>query len=197
MASQNNFKSRKQTYAKYAHRWPKLKKEEAEFGPGKREFVICPECENVYFDKSWKPGLNKEKIRHLKAEKRLKFSICPACRMIKNEKFEGQVILKNVPERFKKDILNTIANMAEQAYEKDPQDRIIKVQSPPKESRFQRGPTGQAKSKIQNNIEILTTENQLAVRIAKKISQTFKGKLEIQHSYQEDPIRAKVIWGKD
>jgi len=43
-----------------------------------------------------------------------------------------------------------------------------------------------------SDIEILTTENQLAVRIGKKLKKTFKGKLEIKHSHEESTTR--VVW---
>ena len=95
--------------------------------------------------------------------------------MIKNKKFEGEVIVKNVSSKVKANLINLIKNFGKEAFKKDPQDRVISI--------------------IDNGsqLRILTTENQLAQRLGKKLSQVFKGRLSVSHSKGESILRAQVI----
>jgi len=152
---------------------PKPKKEEAEFGPGKKDIIICPECGCVYYFKSWHHRL--EDYPHLKEDKNVNFSLCPACQMIKEGKFEGEILIENCPKEIEKELIALVKNMGEKAFEKDPQDRVISI-----------------KKLKKGKIQVLTTENVLAIKIAKKIKETFKGKLKIVFSKEESTARAKI-----
>ena len=157
-------------------RHQRSRKEESEFGLGQKEFLKCSDCGVVYFDKSWHHGLLEEKQEHLKENRQFKFTLCPACKMAKDKIFEGEVVvkLKSKNEKVKSDVLNTIKNSDEQARERDPMDRILWAEDKGDEVRF------------------FTSENQLAVRIGKKLESSFLGsKLEIKHT-GEDMIR--VYW---
>lgn len=154
--------------------FPKSKKEEAEFGKGKKDIIICPKCESVYFYKSWHHHLKD--YPHLSENKELRFVLCPACRMIASKKYEGEVIIENPPSHLKEVLINTIKNVGKIAFERDPQDRIISI-----------SPQG-------SSIRVITTENQLAARIAKKIKKAFKSKIKIQYSKSESIARARVIF---
>lgn len=140
---------------------------------------MCKKCGIVYWNKSWH---NKTDSPHILAETslalKIKFVLCPACQMIKDKKYEGEIFLSAVPERFRNNIKFLAENYGERAFREDPMDRIISI----KEER--------------NNIQILTTENQLAQRLAKKINETFGGKLRvaISHSHEEDVIRIKIFF---
>lgn len=153
--------------------FPKKRENISEFKKGSREYVICPECSSVYYHKSWHRAFEGDK--HFTENKNVKFAICPADKMIKNKQFEGQIILENVPEILRGDLFNLIENMGERAFKHDPMDRIISIKDK------------------KDAIEVLTTENQLAVRIAKKIQNIFgkriDGRGEIKYSHGEDPAR--------
>ena len=70
--------------------------------------------------------------------------------------------------------MNTIKNSDKQAQERDPMDRILWTEE------------------REDGIHIFTSENQLAVKIGKKLKSSFGGsKLEIKHS-GEDVTR--VYW---
>lgn len=157
-------------------RHQRSRKEEAEFGPGEKEFLTCSECGVVYFDKSWHHGLLEEKQKHLKENKQFKFTLCPVCKMKKDKTFEGELVikLKTYNLKLKTEILNTINNSDKQAQERDPLDRILWMEDNGDE------------------VRIFTSENQLAVKIGKKLESSFpKSTLEIKHS-GEDIIR--VYW---
>ena len=151
----------------------RAKKEEQEFGAGRSEFIVCSDCDAVYYEKSWHHGFTDYK--HLKENKRVNFAVCPACQMIKDQKFEGKVVFENVPSEYKEDILNNIKNTGERAHKRDPMDRIIDI----KES--------------EGNIEVFTTENQLARIIARQIASAYKNtKTDIKWSKEESAARIVV-----
>lgn len=145
-----------------------------EFGPGRKPFLLCSECENVYWKKSWHSDFPPKIV----PEKRdVRFAVCPACKMAKGRTFEGQIIIRNVPVKVKKDLLNLIKNSDKQARAKDPQDRVLQIRA--------QG----------SNVEVQTSENQLAVRLAKKIAQTFikPKKPKITYSREGNDIARATI----
>lgn len=161
------------TFGVYRKKIEKSKKDEQEFGPGKKEFTVCSDCNAVYYEKSWHHGFTD--YRHLTENKQINFAVCPACQMIKDNQFEGQVIFENVPKEHKDEVVNNIKNTGERAYKRDPMDRIIGI----KESG--------------SNIEVLTTENQLARIIARQIASAYKNtKTDIQWSKEESVARIVV-----
>jgi len=164
----------------FHHKTPKPKKDREEFGPGKTDIIICKECGAAYYYKSWHHRL--EDYPELSQSKPIKFTLCPACRMIESGKYEGEVMVENFPEEIEKELKNLIENFGERARERDPLDRIISI----KESKTKRG----------KNLRILTTENQLAQRLGKKINEVFgkKHKVVISHSDSEDVIRVRVVF---
>ncbi len=159
-----------------APRRQRSKKDEQEFGLAKKEFIICPDCESVFFDKAWHHSL-EEDVKHLTDKKNIKFKICPVCRMEKDKTFEGELVITLSKEKLaeKNEIINVVKNSDKQAQAHDPMDKILWIEYKGSE------------------IRVLTSENQLAVRIGKKLESAFKGSaLEIKHSHEEDLIR--VFW---
>ena len=180
----------------YPLKLPREKREEQEFGPGKIDYLICPECHCVYFDKSWHHSLEQD-IKRFKEEKQVKFQLCPACQMIKDGRFEGEIIIENVPEQFREDIKKLAKNFGKRAFGIDPMDRIISFQEKTvKRPSTQRKKGASSRKEFEGlkDIQILTTENQLAVRLAKKIDEIFGGKpkTSISYSKEEDIVRIKI-----
>jgi len=157
-------------------RHQRSRKEESEFGLAGKEFLKCSDCGIVYFDKSWHHGLFEEKQTHLKENRQFKFTLCPACKMKHNKLYEGELVvkLKAKSYKLKADILNTIKNSDKQGQEWDPLDRILWTEE------------------REDGIHFFTSENQLAVKIGKKLKSSFPGsKLEIKHS-GEDIMRVYI-----
>jgi hypothetical protein len=168
------------SFSKFRKKIERSKKEEQEFGPGKKNIAICTKCEAVYYYKSWHHKL--EDYRHFSLDKSISFVLCPACQMIEDNKFEGQVIIENVPEEYNNDVVRNIENTGARAFERDPMDRIINVKcqmSQPKAD------PPRAENVKCYNIEVLTTENQLARNIAKQVERAYKG------------AKANVSWSKE
>lgn len=156
--------------------FPKSRKEESEFGKGKKDIVICKKCNAVYFYKSWHHQL--EEYSHIKEDKKLKFILCPACQMIKDKKYEGEVIMENIPLDLRKNIVNTIKNVGKEAFKRNSQSRIIYIKEIEKNKK----------------IRVLTTENQLAVRIGKKIKSAYHPEMKIQYAKKESTIEVKLFF---
>lgn len=155
-------------------RWPKSKKEEQEFGAGKNKITVCPQCDAIYYYKSWHHDFLDYKGTNL--DKEVIFKLCPADQMKKDGFFEGEVIIDNFPNEQGEEILNIIENTGEKARKQDILDRILNIE------------------KLNNKIIVTTSENQLAQKIGKNINKAKKGsKLEESFS-EEDVIRVRVYW---
>ena len=145
-----------------------------EFGRPRADFVVCPSCGAVFDDKRWKAGFHL--VRDARETKKVFFHLCPACAMVRQGQFEGEVVAIGVPERRIAETVARIESVGRTAAKRDPLDRIIRVS--------RRGRT----------IVVTTTENQLAVRVGKAVRAILGGRLLIRWSHEEDIVR--VRWQK-
>lgn len=192
-------KQRNQQTGDFRPQGPRPQKKE--YGAGKVDYVICPECHCVYLDKGWHHSLDQD-IDRLKEDKEIQFEKCPACIMIENKQFEGEVVVEGPPVDNKDQIKNMVENSGDRAFEEDPMDRVISIQEKQVErptAQEKRGKESREQVKGRTDLRVLTTENQLAVRIAKKIEQSFgaKPELDIKYSHQDQVARAKVIFSEE
>jgi len=158
-------------------RGPDRHKKELDAELGKKDYIVCPNCRSVYYKKGWHHKVDED-IDNLKEDKEVQFKKCPACKMIENKQFQGEIVIKEPPADKKDQMKNLIQNFGETAFEKDPMDRIISV------------------GEKENSIRVLTTENQMAVQLAKKINQSFgnKAEVDIKYSHKDKVARVKVIF---
>lgn len=147
---------------------------EAEFGPGKVEFTVCPEGGEVYYHKHWHHAL--EDFKHLSEKKKFVFKLCPFHLMVKNKQYEGELLIEGVPAKYRDELVGLIENSGERGRRIDPMDRIIKIET-----------KGGA-------IRVETSENQLAQKIANKIRDRFKNTTrEVRRGGGEsDVVRIKI-----
>lgn len=159
---------------------PKLSRHAAqEFGPGKTDVIFCPEGDEVYYYKSWRHDLSD--YPHLKETKPLYFKLCPFHQMKKNRQWEGEVRISGVPEKYQTRVLQTAENVSREAYHRDPMHRILNIKENKKE------------------IIIYASENQLAQKIAKKVSESFKNnfsKPKISRGRDSDAVLIIMEWSK-
>lgn len=157
-------------------RKPKAKKEEqAEYGPGRADIMICPVGHEVYYHKSWHH--NFRDYKELDADKRVKFKLCPADEMKKHGLFEGQVIFENVPQSVRGEVRSQIDHINQRAYDRDPMDRILETHE------------------NEGRIELRTSENQLALNIARQVHRAHKKtEMDTSFSKEESPVRIHVTW---
>ena len=129
----------------------------AEFGVGMSEYIFCPKGEAVYYKKSWHHASDFFiKMPDTKEDKNVVFKLCPAHEMEKNKQYEGEVMMRDIPAHIKGELTRLIENMGERAMRIDVLDRIFAMKW-----------TG-------DNLRVITSENQLAQKIGRKIKETFK-----------------------
>ena len=151
----------------------KEKNEEHEFPKGAKGILVCTICGALYFKKSWNHQIS---IEGEKEEAVLiRKTMCPACRMIENKEFEGELIVSNIPKKHFDEVVKIIEDTGVKAYQRDTQHRLIGIQTD------------------NNSLRATTTENQLAVEMSRKIKDAFKGKVEEKISYSPDPSDAVYI----
>ncbi len=150
----------------YSVKLPKSAHEVEEFGGGKKGFILCPDCDSLYFKKSWHHDFKELKTENVNLP--VNFKLCPACQMIKNKQYEGRVILKNVPKKYSDELEHFIVGFCGRATDRDPMDRLIEIK------------------KSGAEWAVTTTENQLANKLAKKIKDVFN-KLNSKTKFSQEP----------
>lgn len=151
----------------------RIKQDEQEFGRAKKDIVLCSRCGIVYFKKSWHH--NFRHFNGLEKDKGVAFTICPACKMAANNSYEGHLAVVAIPQNKKEQFISTIKNSGMHGYRRDPLDRIIRTE-------------------IKNNrIDVYTSENQLAVRIGKKLRTVFGGELKIKYSKEDQLVSVEYL----
>ena len=121
--------------------------------------VRCPECFSYYYENCWHDQfLSWEQLARLHCTPgSVGHRQCPACSMIRSGHFEGKVVIKHAPENLQRLLLSTLIKLiCIGSREKDCQQRLIAI------------------SEKDENITVTTTENQLAIILAKKIKDVFK-----------------------
>jgi len=150
---------------------PRRVEKDKEFEKGTEETILCSKCKAIYYGKCWHKNARLFE-KNIKCTKKI---LCPACKWTKTNLAEGIIVLTLKDNLKEKEILNLVRNVETKAKLRDPEDRIMKI------------------NKEENKITILTTENQLALSIAKQIKRAFKGDLKIKWSHNEDVVRLEWI----
>lgn len=145
-----------------------------EYGAAHRGITVCKRCNNVLFKKEWHHSGEKllEQLRI--ASKGISFTLCPACRMTAQDLFEGEVLIENIPEKYESELLRLISAYGKRATDIDPQHRIIRT------------------ARTKKGLRVITTENQLAVRLGKKIRDAFK-KVRLHIAYSAEPAEVDQV----
>ena len=153
---------------------------EAEFGPGKTDIIFCPEGDEVYYYKSWHHNLRR--YPYLKETKPIHFKLCPFHQMKKNRQWEGEIRISGAPDKEQDRILRTAEGVSDEAYRRDPMDRILNMKI------------------SKTEIIIYTSENQLAQKITRKVAASFKNhfsKPKISRAKGSDAVLIAMGWEKN
>jgi len=165
----------KRRFDKHSVRLPKSKKAQQEFKEGKKGVLICKQCGIFYYQKGWHSQLDY--FKHIeKSDHPVSFVLCPSCDMIKKGQYEGYIKITGTPTKYLDDLVHLAHNFCEKDWERNPLHRLIDIK------------------RLKNNIEITTTENQLAQKLSNKIKQTFKpASVTISHGKGEsDVVRIRM-----
>lgn len=147
-----------------------------EYGQARKEITMCRRCHGILIKNVWRPaGFQWPKNMRLPHTK-TKLILCPACKMIESNLYEGELLILDVPEKEKTELLRLISAFSDRARMHDHQDRIIDLKK--------RG----------NGFRVTTTENQLAVKLGKKIRDTFKkDRVRYSVSYSQEPYEVARV----
>jgi NMD protein affecting ribosome stability and mRNA decay len=139
---------------------------------GNSEMAICKKCRAVYHNKRW--YLDDELYQKKASLKDTERILCPACLKIK-DKFPGGVVrlTGEFLYKHKEEIMNLIRNEEERARGFNPLERIMEV------------------SKIKKGMEITTTNEKLAQRIARSLERAYQGSVEYKWSSGTKLLRAE------
>lgn len=120
---------------------------------------VCGWCGAVYSLKAWH---HPEVVRKKMATnfQSVWLGRCKACAMIANGRYEGEVIITDIPLEMATELSGFIRSFATRAYARDCQHRLIALH---KES--------------DSTWRVTFTENQLANGLARRIQNTFRGAL--------------------
>jgi hypothetical protein len=144
-------------------------------GEAEKGIVLCERCHGILYKKQWHHADSKRVLDAKLLGLPVHTWLCPACKMITNKQWEGEIFIEAIPQRYEAEVLHLAAAYGKRAERHDPQDRIIEIK------------------KEKTGYHVKTTENQLAVKLAKKIHQVFP-KTELQISYAQDPYEsARVV----
>ena len=153
---------------------PGREAEHDEYGREHRGVIECPRCHNVHFKKRWHHSIDALNA-HKSTLEVTKKALCRACKMEQDHLFEGELLIKECPERHREELIRLIHNFDKRAQEIDPQHRIMKIEET-----------------AQGAYRVTTTENQLADRLAKKIKGVFNA-VEIQLLHSKEPYKVDRI----
>ena len=152
--------------------------EEQEFGLPQKDYRQCQTCKAIYHDKSWHHGKGINPASLLGSHHKLWLTRCPACKMIGEHQYEGIVVIESIPRKYQNELFHMINGYGLRAYKKDCQHRIIAI-------------TKEEQAKW----IVMTTENQLAAKLGKKIKEVFD-KVEVKTSYSTEPDDVERVFVK-
>lgn len=133
---------------------------------GQKTIIICPKCNAIYFEKSWKHLTDDLKKILKENSRKIINKLCPADQMIEKRGFEGEIVIKNPPTdpNRKQELFNIIKNISQKAYKLDPLDRLISIED---------------KNHL---LRVLLTDNNLALSMGRQIVHAFKGNFKVRFS---------------
>lgn len=149
-----------------------------EYGRAEHGVALCVSCGNIHYRKQW---LQPRSVNMRELNRRgtpTTRTLCPACSLGTRGLYEGELLLENVPLLIEEEVGRLIRGFGRRAQAHNPQHRIIAIK---RERRHWR---------------VTTTENQLAVRLAKKIQDSFKRVLlTISHSREPYEVgRVRLVF---
>ncbi len=133
---------------------------------------ICSRCDAVFDGHKW--FYDEEEHSRLAQSGQATFTLCPGDERIEKRRIDGVVSLKSpVLLEHRQDAMNLIANIADRQKHRNVAARIFALKEEGEE------------------IEIQTTDLDLAERIGKEFAKAFSGDLEIKWSKDSDFVRVK------
>ncbi len=152
-------------------RFPEKKFEKGKDHPG---IIICPRCHAISEQKRW--FVDEQRYQELRGAAGVEEVVCPGCRRVEAQVYEGEVLLKSpLLVHTQDDALNLIRHTAEEARLENPIARLASVEA------------------RDDEIHVLTTTKWLAERIGKEFHKAYGGHVEIDSLPNEKFARVRWV----
>jgi len=128
-----------------------------------REPTVCARCGAVFLRKTWRHthALNDEQLE------RAEWGFCPACQQVAQQEGQGRLLIKGAAVAQSRDAIEQrIQNVAKRAGKSQPERRLVSVDS------------------HDGEVEVLTTSQKLAHRLAHELKKAFGGR--VTYNWSDD-----------
>lgn len=133
------------------------------------EPAMCERCGAVYQHKTWRAG---ERTRRAQATG-VRWTLCPACLQVADQEYFGRVLIVPAPGREREiEIRRRIWNVEKRARHTQPERRTVRI------------------DRAGAGLEVLTTSQALAHRIARELEKAFGGKSSFRWTDREGVLEA-------
>jgi NMD protein affecting ribosome stability and mRNA decay len=136
--------------------------------------TVCHDCGSIFANKTWR----RDHKVSLDFYDRARFVACPACHQAQQSEGFGRVVLKgSYVTAHEEAIRRRIGNVAERAETTQPQRRLVSI------------------TKDRRGLEVVTTSQKLAHRIAHELKKAFHGRTTYAWSDRDGSLHA--TWERD
>ena len=139
----------------------------------KRGIYVCRRCRAYLPKKSWHPDVDSLLIANRHLLPFVQETICPACEMIEQNRYQGKVFIVGMLHSQKKDILALVKAFGIRAYMRNVENRVINTHSDT------------------DSITITLTGKALAAKLAQKVRTIFHLQ-EIGVVYSSEPSNISI-----
>lgn len=128
-----------------------------------REPTVCARCGAVLLRKTWRHthALNDEQLE------RAAWGFCPACQQVAQQEGQGRLLIKGAAVTQRREVIEQrIQNVAKRASKTQPERRLVSIDA------------------HDGELEVLTTSQKLAHRLAHELKKAFGGR--VSYNWSDD-----------
>lgn len=143
---------------------------------GWSEPTICTGCQAIFTRSRW--SIDPRVLATAQKSPKLQKTLCPGCRKVRDHYVMGELHLEgDFLQQHRDEITKCLRSEEQRAREKNPLERVIKVDSENSGLLFE------------------TTSDQLALRLGRFLHRTYSG--DIQYKFSSDQKQVRVFWKRD
>lgn len=140
-----------------------------------RDPTVCEGCGAIYTRKTWRRSRGRRLVALLHDADR---AVCPACAQVKAGRFFGRVLLRGAFVRpHEEEIRRRVRHVVERASFTEPERRLVSFK------------------RVDDALEVRTTSQKLAHRVARELEKAFRGKAS--YSWSDRDGRLTATWERD
>ncbi len=139
--------------------------------------LYCRGCGSIYYRRRWTLRPPQEVLDRAESGDAVRFTLCPACRKLREHYPLGELRLAGIPERDKQEVLRLLRNEEGRAREKNPLESIMRLEM-----------DGDA-------WKVETTTEKLAQRLGRCVRKARGG--NIVYKWSHNRKFARVLWQKE